>query len=145
MGHREHGRILFRVFCDPIRAFRDSKALHAPAVLGATPLQWSPPLQAPCPGRTISVVISMRIVGIRRFRQQTATLLQDMQRRKEALLLTRHGQPVGVVLPVDGEAGEDLILACHPHWQRAWDEARREIARGEYVTLRELRARAKER
>ena len=49
----------------------------------------------------------MRIVGIRQFRQQTATLLQDMQRRKEALLLTRHGQPVGVVLPVDGEVGED--------------------------------------
>jgi prevent-host-death family protein len=87
----------------------------------------------------------MRIVGIRQFRQQTATLLQGVQRRKEALLLTRHGQPVGVVLPVDGEVGEDLILACHPRWQRAWDDARRQIARGEYVTLRELRARAKER
>jgi antitoxin (DNA-binding transcriptional repressor) of toxin-antitoxin stability system len=87
----------------------------------------------------------MRIVGIRQFRQQTATLLQGVQRRKEALLLTRHGQPVGIVLPVDGEAGEDLVLACHPHWQQAWGEARRQIARGEYVTLRELRARAKER
>ncbi len=87
----------------------------------------------------------MRIVGIRQFRQQTATLLQDVRRRKEALLLTRHGQPVGIVLPVDEETGEDLVLACHPHWQQAWDEARHEIERGEYVTLKELRARAKER
>jgi PHD/YefM family antitoxin component YafN of YafNO toxin-antitoxin module len=87
----------------------------------------------------------MRIVGIRQFRQQTATLLQDMQRRKEALLLTRHGQPVGIVLPVDGDTWEDLVLTCHPQLQQAWGEARREIARGEYFTLRELRARAKER
>ncbi len=87
----------------------------------------------------------MRFVGIQEFREQSAALLKAVRRQGEIVVLTDHGRPCGVVLPVRSKAElEDLVLAHHPEFQRAWDEARKEIASGDYTTLEELRARAKE-
>ncbi len=87
----------------------------------------------------------MRFVGVQEFREQSAALLKAARRHGEILVLTDHGKPWGVVLPVRSKTElEDLVLAHHPEFQKAWDEARKEIASGEYTTLEELRARAKE-
>nr|BAL52956.1 hypothetical protein HGMM_F03H09C15 [uncultured Acetothermia bacterium]BAL59224.1 hypothetical conserved protein [Candidatus Acetothermum autotrophicum] len=85
----------------------------------------------------------MRIVGVREFRQQATTLLKAVRQRKEVLVLTRHGQPCGIVLPLHGDEWEDFVLAQHPQLQRDFEEARQQIARGQFVTLRQLQAKEK--
>jgi PHD/YefM family antitoxin component YafN of YafNO toxin-antitoxin module len=86
----------------------------------------------------------MRIIGVGEFRKQAPALLEAVRRRGEALLLTKHGHPCGIVLPLDGDEWEDFVLAYHPQLQAEWEQARRQVARGEYVTLRQLRSCVKE-
>ena len=80
----------------------------------------------------------MRFVGVRELRQRMSELLQAVRRDREALVLTYRGKPFGAILPLEEEDLEDLILAYHPEFRRAWEEARCEIDRGEYLTLKEV-------
>lgn len=86
----------------------------------------------------------MRFVGVREFRDQAAALLKAVREEEETLVLTHHGRPFGIVLPLREEDLEDFVLARHPSYQAEWDEARKEIRRGEYTTLEQLCARLEE-
>ena len=80
----------------------------------------------------------MRFVGIREFRDKAAALLKAVREGSETLVLTYHGKPFGIVLPLREEELEDFVLARHPAYQREWDAAREEIGKGEYITLEQL-------
>jgi antitoxin (DNA-binding transcriptional repressor) of toxin-antitoxin stability system len=89
-------------------------------------------------------VSEVRFVGIREFRDQAAVLLKAVREKEEAFVLTYHGKPFGIVLPLREEDLEDFVLARHPAYQVEWEAAREEIHRGEYTTLEQLCARLEE-
>lgn len=84
-------------------------------------------------------VITVHYIAIRELHEQVATVLKAAHQNGEIVVITDHGKPYGVVLPIRSRAElEDLVLAYHPELQKAWEEARQEIARGDFVTLQEL-------
>ncbi len=48
----------------------------------------------------------MPIIGVRELRERTAEVLRQVREEKAEYVITQHGQPVAVLLPIDTEAVE---------------------------------------
>jgi antitoxin YefM len=69
-------------------------------------------------------------------------IVDRVEREHDRVVLTRNGRPAAVIMsPADLEALEDTVeLLSDPSAMTAISQARDEIARGEFVTAEELRA-----
>lgn len=83
-----------------------------------------------------------RIVPAREFRSNLSRLLSDVADRREHVLVTRNGQPAAVLIPIDEyEALEETADILSDLEMLAEIEAGLgEFARGETITLEELRS-----
>jgi antitoxin YefM len=86
-----------------------------------------------------------RTVPIRRFRQELAALLDEVERKREHVTITRNGTPAAVLVPVDEYAAleETAEILADAETMGALDQGRREAESGELHALddvkRELR------
>ena len=82
-----------------------------------------------------------KTVPVRELRSNLSSLLAEVSERREHLLVTRNGTPAAALVPVDEyEALEETAeVLSDPEALAALEAGLAEIARGETVTLAELR------
>lgn len=83
-----------------------------------------------------------KTVPVRELRSDLAHLLDEVADRREHVVVTRHGRPAAVLIPVgEYDALEETAeILSDAGTLAAIDEGLAEIDRGETVTLDELRA-----
>jgi antitoxin YefM len=88
-----------------------------------------------------------KTVPVRELRSNLSSLLDDVSRRRDHLLVTRNGAPTAALVPVDEyEALEETAeVLSDPDALAALEAGLAEIERGETVTLAELRRELAER
>jgi len=81
-------------------------------------------------------------VPVRELRSNLSRLLSDVADRRDHVIVTRNGRPAAVLVPIDEyEALEETAdILADPDTLAAIDGGLSELARGESVTLEELRA-----
>lgn len=82
-----------------------------------------------------------KTVAVREFRSNLAELISDVAERRDHVLVTRNGKPAAVLVPVDEYEGleETAEILSDPDAIAALEAGLAEVARGETVTLSELR------
>ncbi len=82
----------------------------------------------------------MPIVGIRELARRASSLLEQVERTGERILVTRHGRAVALIVPLDSEEFEDFVLANAPEFVQAMEEGDRDLAEGRTRPLHEVLA-----
>lgn len=82
-----------------------------------------------------------KTVPIRELRSELSQVIAQVADLREHVVITRHGRPAAVLVPVDEyEALEETAeILSDSETMAAIEEGRREVERGEVVTLDELR------
>jgi len=57
----------------------------------------------------------MRQIGLRELRDRASKILREVRENKSEYIITHHGQPIALLIPVDQEALEQHL---HDHAQR---------------------------
>ncbi len=88
-----------------------------------------------------------KTVPVRELRADLARVLDDVADRREHIIVTRNGRPAVAIVPIDEyEALEESAeILSDPAALAALEEGLAELARGEVVTLEELRSELSER
>lgn len=73
----------------------------------------------------------MQHVGVRELVNRASALLDEMEQGGQPVIVTRRGQPIAVLSPIDAEAFYDHVLATVPEFARGRETADQEIARGD--------------
>ncbi len=82
-----------------------------------------------------------KTVPVRELRAELSQFIDQVADLREHVIVTRHGRPAAVLVPVDEyEALEETAeILSDAETMAAIDEGRREVERGETVTLDDLR------
>jgi antitoxin YefM len=82
-----------------------------------------------------------KTVPVREFRRNLSRLLSDVADRRDHVLVSRHGRPAAVLVPVDEyEALEETAeILSDPDALAALEAGLAELERGETVSLEDLR------
>ena len=82
-----------------------------------------------------------KTVPVGEFRRNLADLLSEVADRREHVLVTKNGRPAVAVVPIDEYESleETAEILSDPGTIEALDEGIGELARGEEVTLEDLR------
>ncbi len=82
-----------------------------------------------------------KTVPVREFRRNLSRLLSDVADRRDHVLVSRHGRPAAVLVPVDEyEALEETAeILSDPDALAALEVGLAELERGETVSLEDLR------
>ncbi|MDQ3676041.1 MAG: type II toxin-antitoxin system Phd/YefM family antitoxin [Actinomycetota bacterium] len=82
-----------------------------------------------------------KTVPIREFRSNLSELLSDVADRRDHVLVTRHGRPAAVLVPVDEyEALEETAeILSNPDAVAALEAGLAELSRDETITFEDLR------
>jgi antitoxin YefM len=82
-----------------------------------------------------------KTVPVRELRAELAGLLDDVADRREHVVVTRHGRPAAVLIPIDeyDALEETAEILSDPDALAAIEEGLAEIERGETVSLGNLR------
>lgn len=88
-----------------------------------------------------------KIVPVREFRTKLSELLSDVADRRDHVLVTRNGKPAAVLVPIDEyEALEETAeILSDPATLAAIEAGLADIARGDTVTLDDLRGELRDR
>ncbi len=73
----------------------------------------------------------MGTVGVRDLGQRASAVVADVEKTRQPTLVTRHGRPVAVLMPIDENDFYDYVLAHAPEYVRDMREADVAIDRGE--------------
>ncbi len=82
----------------------------------------------------------MAIVGIRDLNRHTKDVIEKLESTREPVILTRQGQPIATILPVDQSRLNDLVISAAPEFAESMQNAEREFEAGETRPLREAMA-----
>lgn len=77
----------------------------------------------------------MPSVTLRELSRNTSDVIDTVRESGRPALVTRNGRLVAALVPVDEEAIEDFVLATLPELVQDMEEADRELAAGETVSL----------
>lgn len=88
-----------------------------------------------------------KTVPVRELRSKLSELLSDVADRRDHVLVTRHGRPAAVIVPVDeyDALEETADILCDPDTLAAAEAGLAEISRDETVPLEAVRAELRER
>lgn len=88
-----------------------------------------------------------KIVPVREFRTKLSELLSDVADRRDHVLVTRNGKPAAALVPIDEyEALEETAeVLSDPATLDAIEAGLADLARGDTVTLDELRGELRDR
>ena len=77
------------------------------------------------------------VIGVRDLSRRTSALIDDVA-SGQTLLVTRNGQPVAMLIPVDDSFFEDFVLATADRYVQAQHEALEDLAAGRVRTQSEM-------
>jgi prevent-host-death family protein len=80
-------------------------------------------------------------VGIRDLKNRTTEILRAVEQRGAAVVVTRHGRPAALLLPIGSPEAEDYVLAHAPEIVASLREAQADLRAGRTVTLWSYRRR----
>ena len=75
--------------------------------------------------------IAVGTVGVRDLGQRASAVIADVEKTGQPTLVTRHGRPVAVLLPINEDDFYDYVLARAPEYVHDMREADAAIERGE--------------
>lgn len=73
----------------------------------------------------------MQHVGVRELVNRASALLDELEQGGQPVIVTRRGQPIAVLSPIDAEAFYNHVLAQAPDFVRGREAAAAEIAEGD--------------
>lgn len=76
----------------------------------------------------------MQFATIRQLKNQTSKIIAQSHQGRE-VVITRHGNPMALLVPVDEESLEDFILVKHFNLERALAWAKKTHRRKKLITL----------
>jgi len=79
------------------------------------------------------------VIGVRELRNKLTQILRAVETRGEGVVVSRHGRPTALILPIDSEEAEDYVMAHAPEILRSMREANRDLEHGRTVPLEEYR------
>ena len=82
----------------------------------------------------------MTHIGTGTFRAQADRIVRELRKKKKEFVITDHGRPLAIIIPVNEEELEDYTLATHPFFTQMRLHAREEIETGETVGIETLKA-----
>ena len=77
-------------------------------------------------------------IGVRELKAKASEIIREVREEKAEYIITYHGRPCGILLPLDEEELEDYLLSSHPYFAARREQARKEIRRDEVVSVEEL-------
>jgi prevent-host-death family protein len=80
-------------------------------------------------------------IGIRELKNRATEILRGLDEGGSPVVITRHGRPTALLLPIDSQEAEDYILAHAPEIVASLREAEADLRHGRSVSLRSYRKR----
>jgi prevent-host-death family protein len=80
-------------------------------------------------------------VGIRDLKNRTAQIVRAVEEEGSAVVVTRHGRPAALILPIDSPEAEDYALSHASEVVSSLREAESDLRAGRTTTLRAYRRR----
>lgn len=81
------------------------------------------------------------MVGIRELKNKATQILRSVEERGSPVVVSRHGRPTALILPIDSPEAEDYVLAHAPEIVESLRQADRDLEEGRTVTLGDYRDR----
>src|SRR3954469_10156335 len=75
--------------------------------------------------------VGMAICGIRELNQNTKQVIETLVETREPVILTRQGQPIATIMPLDQSRLNDLVISTAPEFVQTMRSAERELDAGE--------------
>jgi prevent-host-death family protein len=79
------------------------------------------------------------IIGMRELKNRTAEILRGVEEHGSPVVVTRHGRPSALILPIDSPEAEDYVLAHAPTIVAALKKAQSDLRTGKTTSLGEYR------
>lgn len=80
-------------------------------------------------------------VGIRELKNRATEILRGVEEQKAPVVVTRHGRPTALILPIDSPEAEDYVLSHAPEIVASLREAESDLRRGRTTSLRAYKRR----
>lgn len=80
-------------------------------------------------------------IGIRDLKNRATEILRTMSETGAAVVVTRHGRPTALILPIESAEAEDYVLAHAPEIVSSLREAESDLRTGQTVTMDSYRRR----
>lgn len=80
-------------------------------------------------------------VGMRDLKNRVAEILRNVQERGSAVVVTRHGKPAALILPIGSPEADDYVLAHAPEIVASLREAESDLREDRTETVRFYRRR----
>lgn len=87
---------------------------------------------------TIAVTMA---IGIRDLKNRATEILRAVSEKGAAVVVTRHGRPTALILPIESPEAEDYVLAHAPEIVSSLREAESDLREGKTVALKSYRRR----
>ena len=81
------------------------------------------------------------VVGVRDLKNRTTEILRSIEKSGSAVVVTRHGKPTALILPMGSPEAEDYILSHAPEVVASLREAEADLRSGRTTTLKSYRRR----
>ncbi len=65
----------------------------------------------------------MKTYGIRELQRRPGEIVDQVEQQRRPALVTRHGKPAAVLLPIDSDAFEEWVLANAPEYVADLEQA----------------------
>jgi len=78
-------------------------------------------------------------IGIRELKNQATQILRSIQEKGSAVVVTRHGRPAALILPIDSAEAEDYVLAHAPQIVRSLNQADQDLRKHDTIKLQTYR------
>ena len=80
-------------------------------------------------------------IGIRELKNRATEILRGVEVGKAPVVVTRHGRPTALILPIDSPEAEDYVLSHAPEFVASLREAESDLGRGKTIGLRTYKRR----
>ena len=81
------------------------------------------------------------MIGIRELRNRATQVLRSLEERRSGVIVTRHGRPAALILPIDAPEAEDYVLSHAPDIVASFRAADTDLKAGRTVSLADYRRR----
>ena len=72
----------------------------------------------------------MPTIGIRELKDRASEIVRKVREEQAPYIITLHGKPSAMIIPLEEEEIDDYIIAHHPYFVMVRDRARKEIREG---------------
>ena len=82
----------------------------------------------------------MKFTNVRELKSKTSEMLRTVE-RGNTVLVTTHGRPTAMLVPVTEDDIEDALLAYSPHLRKKIEEGLKDVRTGRTMRLSEYKSR----